>query len=569
MQDSKTSKNLKNWNIINKHKNGEDVVKTILKSRGLTDTADIEEFINPKSVKEYLKELPKEFKASLKAAKKLIENAIENNQHIVIHGDYDADGICATSILYNYFKHEMGYDRTLAFIPNRFEHGYGLSKASTEAILNLVKEQNLNEHAQENDGIDDSILIITVDSGITSVEEAEYIKKLGHKLIITDHHQKPEVLPNADVIVWNDKVVGATIAWILSLALGSKNTKAKSIAATATVTDLYELKGFNRALVLEGLEILNINPPLGIKSLLKASGIKDDSIDTRTLGWQIGPRLNATGRIKDASHALELFTIFDENAAYEKAFELNKINQERQNKTLDMYKLAADFTEDETPHVIVSAHPDYHEGIIGLVAARLAQKHYRPAIVVSLEDGVGKGSVRSIEGINIIEILRNFDDLFLNLGGHPMAAGFSIEEKNISKLQDELLNYFEENVSDELFVPSVNVDLELDVSNVDMDLLFSLKQLEPFGTGNSEPLFASRGLGITSINWVGRNQNHVILKLFNKGNTYKAIMFNALDNETASNLKEGEKIDLVYKLAENKFNGNTYLDLHIQDLKIV
>lgn len=248
---------MKQWKIADKFSKKEDLVDLLLSSRNVTSKKDKKEFLNPPPVSEYIKNLPTEFKKSLKKSRDLMRKAIDNEIPIVIHGDYDADGICATAILFNTLKFELEYEHTFAFIPNRFEHGYGMTKKSIDVAIEKV-----SDHYSE---LPKEILFITVDSGITSVEEVDYIKSKGFKVIVTDHHQKPKKLPKASAILWSDEVVGSTVSWILSRALGSKDSQSLGLAAIATVTDLQPLVGFNRSVVKHGLKILNSNPPVGIK----------------------------------------------------------------------------------------------------------------------------------------------------------------------------------------------------------------------------------------------------------------------------------------------------------------
>ena len=326
--------------------------------------------------------------------------------------------------------------------------------------------------------------------------------------------------------------------------------------------------GVNRSVVKKGLEILNSTPPLGLQKLLQVSGRRSKEVTTYDLGWVLGPRLNASGRLEEASASLQLVLEKDPKIAEELALKLHGVNAERQDKTLEMYALASHVDENNLPKVIVSAHEDYHEGIIGLVASRLVQKYYRPSIVISLNDGFGKGSVRSVAGINIIEILRKFENLFESLGGHPMAAGFTIKRENIEELEKGLLKVFAKEVSEDLLTPVLDIDAEIPVSLVGPKLLETLDKLKPFGLGNKEPVFTSSGLRVESISYVGKGKEHVSLKLSEggAGGTHKAIFFNGKD--LVSELGVGDTVDVAYSVSRNEFNGRVYTDLVVKDLKI-
>lgn len=550
----------KTWNILNTYKPGCDVIDIILENRGIVEKKDVKTFLNPPSINLFLKDLPFEFKASLKQARNLIFEAMKNKSPIIIHGDYDADGICASAILFNTLKYELGYKDTFVFIPNRFKHGYGLSKSSIDAVIKIVAKSLASSENKKS-------LFITVDSGITSVAEVSYIKKLGHDVIITDHHQKPSKLPKADYILWNDTIVGATISWLLSKSLGSKNSNSIALAGLATVTDVQPLIGFNRTIVKNALSVLNENPPLGIKALLDVAKKSRGEITTYDLGWILGPRLNASGRLQDASNALDLLTSKDKKEVLSFAQKLNDINSDRQDKTLKMYELATTFDEKKIPKIIISRDENYHEGIIGLVAARLSQKYYRPAIVISEKGGVGKGSVRSVSGIDIISLLRKAEELFENVGGHPMAAGFTINLKNISKLEKKLETLAKKHIKKEQLIQKLTIDLEIPFSIIDLEFVKSLNVLKPFGIKNQEPKFVTNSLTIADITFVGREKKHLTMRVTDGSNTKKAIYFNALENDLVKNLRISDTIDIVYKLKENMFNGKTYIDLHLIDLK--
>lgn len=545
---------MKRWNVLGAFTSLDELNRQLLKNRGITDEAEVIEFLDPLPIRKHLQNMPPEFKEALKSARKLILKAIDQGRPIVVHGDYDADGICATAILYNCLAKDLEYPNVDAFIPNRFDHGYGLSEKSIKAILKEFSNEK--------------ILFITVDSGITAVDEVSRLKELGHEVIITDHHQKPEELPEADVIFWSDKVVGATLAWVLSRALGSLNKSSLSLACIATVTDIQPLTGFNRSVVLKGLEILNSNPPIGIKKLIEYSGKRVSDISPGDIGWIIGPRLNASGRMKDAHDALKLLTSSRESDIDGHAKFLNELNHERQETTLKMYDVARAHIPNDSARIIISHDENYHEGIIGLVAARLVQKHFLPAIVISIEDGFGKGSVRSIPGINIIELLREFDDMFLSLGGHPMAAGFSIEKEKIRMLEEKL-NKAMSRYDESVFIPQINIDLELPAEVLSLELYDKLQELRPFGEGNKEPKFITRGFAVAGKSSIGRDNQHIILRLYDEDsdNFFKGIMFNGVDHVTLKDLREGDAVDVVYKLNKNEFNGKVSLDLILEDLK--
>jgi single-stranded-DNA-specific exonuclease len=545
---------MKKWVIKGTYSGKADILSGLLHNRGIGH-AEKEQFLTPPPTSYYLKNLSPRFKASLKRAQEEIIKAIKQNSPIIIHGDYDADGICATAILYKTITETLGYKKVLYFIPNRFDQGYGLSLDSVKEMDRLVRDSYNGQGG----------LIVTVDCGITA--EPQVITSthdLGFKLIITDHHQKKESVPEVEVVLWNDSMVGAGIALVLSIILGLKDEQLLSLAGIATVADLAPLKGFNRALVKKSLAILNSSPLLGIKNLLAASGRAIGEISVYDLGYIIGPRLNAAGRLDSAYDSLRLLLENHEDEIGKIAQKLNAVNIERQEMTQQMFELAGKLIISNSDKVIVAASSEFHEGVIGLVAGKLAQKYYKPAIVISINGDMAKGSARSVAGINIIELLRHFEDLFTGLGGHPMAAGFSLKKENLEQFTADFIKYAQETISSDLLIPQLSIDVELPLSVVDADLLKKVDQLKPYGIGNPEPVFLSRDVGVAGSDFVGRDGAHLSLKLFDGQNTYKAILFDA-KNLGVTGFDLGTKLDIVYTAAMKEFNGKTSLNLVIKD----
>ena len=539
---------MKRWVVKSEINDKDKILSVLLKNRGIFDK---EKFLDPPPLYSYLRSFPLEFKDSLKIATHKINEYIKKDLPIVIHGDYDADGICSTAILYKTIYKNLKHKKCYAFIPDRFIHSYGLSKSSVSEIKKLVGGERA--------------LLITVDCGITATEEVKLAEEKGFEVIITDHHQRPAKLPKVFCIVWNDSVVASTIVLLLSQTLGIKENDFVAFAALATVTDLQPLVGFNRPLVKEGLEILNSSTHIGLRKLLEVSGKTKDAISTYDLGWIIGPRLNSTGRLVNASESLQLLIEEDEAKLRQIANKLNEVNKERQDKTLKMYELSDIKEIKNIPAIIVKVSENFHEGVIGLIAAKLTQKYYRPSIVISMSDGIGKGSVRSISGIDIISILRKFEDLFESLGGHPMAAGFSIKKANISKLKNSLEKYCEKNIDKTLLIPFIDIDAEVPLNILDVKVLEELQKMEPFGIGNLEPVFMSKNVGVTSVNTVGKDANHLSFKFLFNGKYYKGILFSR--KKEFSNIKIGDLVDIAYNLKSNVYNGKKYMDLMIREMK--
>ena len=544
---------LKKWNLLKNYDISVPVADQLLENRGIIGEVETEKFLNPPKSLNLIQILDDDFKESLERSKKIILDAINEKLTIVVYGDYDADGVCATAILYKTISGKMRYENCSYFIPNRFEHGYGLSNKSINEAVTKAGSHNKK------------ILFITVDSGITAVEETDYIKSLGHSIIITDHHQKPGILPNADNILWTDNLVGSGISYILSCYLGYCDDHLLSLAAIATVTDLQPVLGLNRSIVKDGLEVLNSDPPVSIKTLLQLSGKNITEVTTYDLGWIIGPRLNSSGRIVDAEDSLKLLLSDSEEEAQKYALKLNNVNSERQDKTIEMYGVAATYEKTNVPKLILSSSEEYHEGIIGLVAAKLVQKYYRPSIVVSLGEEYGKGSVRSIPGVDIISALRKHSHMFESLGGHPMAAGFTILRSKLEEVHSLLLAEMEEMITGDLLTPSIDIDLKISLNMVNPEFVREVSSLKPFGMGNPEPLFLSENVGISNMNIVGRDRQHLSFRLFDGSNYLKGIFFGGAGY--ADSLNIGDRINVVYSLKESEFNGSKYIELIIKDLR--
>lgn len=512
-----------------------------------------EEFFNPPHPVKLLTNrfFDEGFFYSIKKAKEIVFSAISENQLILIHGDYDADGVCATSILYQTIKRTLNYQNCICLIPDRFEDGYGLSDKTVQKLLNLSFNQNF--------------LLITVDCGITSVDQVAYLKSLGNKIIITDHHHMSDQIPEADVIVWCDTVVGSTISWLFSLGLGNKDSQTMSLSSVATVTDVFPLVGFNRSLVKHGLEVLKTNPPLSIETILDLNNKKIENTSVYDLGFVIGPRLNSSGRIGSADTSLELLN--SENREQTKFYVnlLNEVNLKRQKITEDSIESVV-VDSSNLPKILVIYQENFHEGVMGLIASKLVQKYNRPALVISKNENKYKGSARSIKGVNVIELLKEFKDLFLSVGGHELAAGFSLLPENFNLLKSKLENHMEENYQNFNFNKKIKVTSELDFNLIDLNLINFIEKLEPFGTGNEEPVFCSRYLIVKEFRFLGEKKNHLSLILEKDGKSIKGMFFSF--SKDSYDLFLGQRIDIVYKIRKNEYRGNITVELNIVDLKI-
>lgn len=539
-----------------------DVLRVLLANRGITVEGPNEFLEPPRPSLELAKRLLGFNEEDFEKISSIFTNAINNCRPIIIHGDYDVDGICATAIIWQAIYHDLGYKNCRPFIPNRFDHGYGLSEESIDAI---VKDLSLYLTNNQELKAENPALLVTVDCGITASHEVEYAKSKGFEVLIVDHHVKPETIPDCSIF-WSDRVCAAGLSYIISQILNHGQTDFLELAALGTVADLQPLLGFNRSLTKFGLEELNTTKNVGLTALKKVSGIEGRNIGTFEIGWILAPRLNASGRLENALESLRLLCTKSEKQALEIAEKLDSLNLERQELTKTAVDLALSITQGESLSKInVAVHKQFHEGIIGLVAGKLVSHLGTPAVVISKGEEFSKASARSVEGFNIVEFLRSLGPHFENIGGHSGAAGFTICTERIEEFL-KALNRGQENL--EIPPPLLRVEKELKLEEITGDLLEIINKLAPFGIGNQEPLFLSRKVPIQNVTFVGSEKSHLKLNLGVNGKSYSAIFFGK--GALYKDLVAGDCIDVVYNLSEDNWNGGRSVSLKIRDLdKIV
>jgi len=552
-----------NWKILNQIESfeKENVVRAILENRGLKNKKEIEEFLNPIQ--------PNKFSASdlgidrkeLTKAVKRINRAIEKGESIVVYGDYDADGICATAILWESLYRLS--KKVLPYIPERVSEGYGLNKKS----ISQLKEKDANLK-----------LLITVDHGITAAEKIKYAQGLGIDVIVCDHHQLEEKKPECQAVVHTDQVCAAAIAWFLARGIYQSQKKAcpnfLDLVAIATIADLEPLLGVNRSLVKYGLQALNKTKRCGLLAIFEEAGIKPGTIDTYEVGFIIGPRLNAAGRMEHALESLRLVCTPKSSQAQALASKLGLTNQERQVLTEETAKHARELLleqiqGEELPKLIFVSHESYQEGVIGLAASKLTEEFYRPSIVISQGEVYSKASARSINGFNIIEAIRTQSNLLVDVGGHPMAAGFTLETARIEELKKGLALVAEEEIDSGLLERSLKIDLELPLSALSLSLWQELANLKPFGLANPQPVFKSQTV-IKEFRLVGREGKH--LKLVLADAKEPLVVFGAIAfgrGFLAPQLSLGQKVEVAYSLTLNEWNGQKNLELKIKDFRAI
>jgi single-stranded-DNA-specific exonuclease len=491
------------------------LVARILAARGI-ETAGMADFIAARAVENGPPML------DLDRAVERLRRALAARERIVVYGDYDVDGIAGSAILVRAFR-QFGVN-VVAYIPNRYEEGYGL-----------------NEQALRTLAADGARVIVSVDCGVTAVREAALARSLGVDLIITDHHHPPADLPAAFAVVnprrpgdlsLDKELAGAGVALVLArrllgeLGFALRRDELMQLAALATVADVVPLRAANRALVRDGLEALNRAPVTGVRALVDRSGLKLGHVTAANIGYVLGPRLNAAGRITDAEEALRLLLTEVPDEAKILADHLEAKNAERQDLTRQVVKGARERAE-ERPDAwaTVVADPGWPAGIVGLGASRLVEDFGRPAVVIAIDGEEGKGSCRSISAVHIAEALDECDDLLIKHGGHAMAAGFSIARERIVEFTDRLDEIVRRRLGGVRPVPSLRVDAEIEPEALTARLALELAVLEPCGMGNPRPRLLLRDVKVFGIRQVGADADHLRCKITVGRFTFDAMAF--------------------------------------------
>lgn len=502
---------------------------------------------------------------SLKDMDKAVERinrALDNNEKICVYGDYDCDGVTSTALLFSLLE-SLGAD-VVYYIPNRLTEGYGMNMCAIDKIK-----------AQGTD------LIVTVDNGISAVNEAEYIYALGMELVVTDHHQLGEALPRAEAVVNphrpdNDlkfrDFAGVGVAFKLACALYDGEIdelieQYADLVAIGTIGDVVALKDENRSFVKAGLALIQADSRIGIAALKKAAGT-DDTVSAANVAFQLCPRINAAGRMDDASKAVELLLCDDYEEAQFKASQLDGENTHRHTvETNIIDSVCEQITENPglaDNRIIVAAGENYHAGVIGIVAANISTLYGKPVIIFSMnEDGAAVGSARSIEGFNIFDAISSCSDLLTHFGGHPLAAGLGIMREDIDLFRERINAYAAANFP---VMPAkvLKLDCKLSPFYLDMDLVDNLAALEPYGAENSQPVFGLFNMELMSVTPIGDGK-HIRLEAAKKGKTLRIVKFRTTAEEFP--YSQGDHIDIAVRLSKNYFKGKYYLSIQAADVR--
>ncbi|MBL0387470.1 single-stranded-DNA-specific exonuclease RecJ [Tumebacillus sp. ITR2] len=488
-----------------------------------------------------------------------IRSAIDRRERIMIYGDYDADGATSTALLYLALQ---AIDADVEYyIPDRFSEGYGLNGPA----LQQAKERGFD-------------LVITVDNGISAVEEARLAASIGLDLIVTDHHTPPDVLPDAYAILnpkqpgclYPEKMLaGVGVAWKLVQALYERvPDEFLDLAAIGTVADLAPLQGENRLITMFGLDAMNVVPRPGVRALIEVAGLTGKKVTAGHIGFSFGPRINAAGRLDSATYAVELLTTTDSDKARELAEFLDARNRERQEIGESIFEQAVALV-DANPQwlegrVLVVPSAGWNEGVIGIVASRLVERYYRPTLMIALNgEGGGKSSARSIHGFDLYTALSKCADLLGHYGGHKMAAGFSIAEEQIDELRSRMNDIAQEMLTEEDMQPKIDVDMVLDLNSVNLDLVEQMERLAPYGFGNPSPRFSFQGLDLEQTRVVGKDASHLQIRVKQANRTLDCIAFRRSADQPM--LESLASIDIVGELSVNEWNGRRSLQMQLGD----
>ena len=536
------------------------LVSSVLASRGVSCPEQATEFLTQETTLVHSPFLMKDMDKAVAR----IDRALSDGERIAIFGDYDVDGITATCIMVDYLK-GRGAD-VVHYIPRRIEDGYGLS---CEAIEGLRRGG--------------ATLLVTVDCGITGVEEVAYARSIGMDVVVTDHHECKETLPVAAAVVDPRRtdceypfkhLAGCGVALKLVLALGGPDREEAlfsrycTLAAIGTVADVMQMTGENRTIVSRGLASLDRSDFIGLHALLKEAGLAGREISSVQIGFVLAPRINAAGRMGAADMAADLLLCQDAAQAEELAKSLCALNRERQSVEQTIYSQAEAMIEElpeDQRRALVLASETWHQGVVGIVASRLSEKYSRPSFMIHLNGGVGKGSCRSWGGFNLFAALESCSDLLLGFGGHELAAGFTIDEANIPAFRARMNQYAAEYWVGKVPESALEVDVELrQPGRVTLQEVEALAALEPYGSGNARPLFCLMGATLLRTQSVGQNR-HLKLRL-GKGNAqFDGIFFST--TSAACGCAEGDRVDAAFYLQVNEFRGSRTVQLQMVDIR--
>jgi single-stranded-DNA-specific exonuclease len=541
------------------------VICRLLVKRGITTSDGVKKFFRPR-----LEDLHDPFlMPDMHVAVKRLNKALGNNEKILIYGDYDVDGTSAVSLVYRFLR---PYSTMLDYyIPDRYDEGYGISYRSID-------------YAEQN-GIK---LVIALDCGIKAVDRINYANKKGIDFIICDHHMPDDELPSALAVLDAKRtdshypyehLSGCGVGFKFMQAFAKSNDipfgKLESLlelTALSIASDIVPITGENRILAYFGLRQMNYNPSVGMKGIMKTSGLGDKDITINDIVFKIGPRINASGRMMNGREAVDLLLARDEKIASAKSASIDAYNDERREMdrriTDEANAILDDVKDIDDQKGIVVYNPEWHKGVIGIVASRLTEKYYRPAVVLTKSGELITGSARSVQGFDIYKAIETCRDLLENFGGHTYAAGLSLREENLQAFTKRFMQIAMEEVTSDQMTPQIDIDEAINLREINEQLMRDLKRMNPFGPDNEKPVFVSfnvRDYGTSRV--VGKEGAHLKLDLVDRTviAPVHAIAFGMCEYETL--VKSGEPFDVCYTIEENNYNGMTSIQLMVKDIR--
>lgn len=541
------------------------VVGRLLVQRGITTPDGVKKFFKPS-----LNDLHDPFlMPDIHKAVKRLNKALGNNEKILIYGDYDVDGTSAVSLVYRFLR---PYSTMLDYyIPDRYDEGYGISCKG----IDYAEEKGIT-------------LIIALDCGIKAIDKMKYAKEKGIDFIICDHHMPDEELPEALAVLDAKRadsqypyehLSGCGVGFKFMQAFAMSNDIPFStleclleLTAISIASDIVPITGENRILAYYGLRQINYNPSVGVKGIIKTAGLQEKEITISDIVFKIGPRINASGRMMNGREAVDLLLARDEKSASEKSANIDQYNDERREmdrRITDEANAIIDNIKDIDDHKgIVVYNPDWHKGVIGIVASRLTEKYYRPAVVLTKSSELITGSARSIGGFDMYKAIENCRDLLENFGGHTYAAGLSLREENLEIFIERFMKITAGEITPEQMIPQIDIDAVICLKDVNNALMNDLKRMSPFGPDNEKPVFCSynvRDFGTSKV--VGKEGAHLKLELIDDSSKapVHAIAFGM--SEHSQYITDGNPVDICYTVEENVYNGVTTIQLLIKDIR--
>ncbi len=570
----KSQGDYENSQLLSGELNLPEILSNLLVQRGIDSLEKADEFFNPKLENLHDPYLMKDMKKAVER----IEKAVLNRESIMVYGDYDVDGTTAVALMYLFLTNNVGADKVRFYIPDRYEEGYGVSKRALDyAAENGVK------------------LIVALDCGIKANEEIDYAKSLGVDFIICDHHLPGDELPNA-VAVLDPKredcnypfkeLSGCGVGFKLAQAYSLKNgiafaniQRLLDLLVVSIASDIVPIVGENRILAYYGLQNINYNPSIGLKTIIKICGLSFGKISIDDIVFKIGPRINAAGRMENdpdeggsasgGNNVVKLLIAVEESRALRYATIIDECNTGRKvvDRTItnEANKIVDTLHANEDLKCTVLYNSEWMKGVVGIVASRLIERYYRPTVVLTMSNGLITGSARSIPGFDVYQAIEHCSDLLENFGGHTYAAGLSLKPENFEAFKEKFEKYVDDNIDEEVLIPQIDIDLDIRIEDVNMNLLRQLNRFQPFGPGNQQPIFRARRV-TGRARKVGKREEHLKVDVEVPMRGYiSGIAFGQASS--IYRIVSGDQFDVCFALTENRYRGTEELQLRINDIK--